>query len=69
MKGRNLLGLHPCDDFFAEEEMWLTVYRKGGGESKHPPRLESKCALGFAKCKGEESLRRAVRILVLNPTG
>lgn len=48
VKGRNSLGLHHCHDIFTEEEMLLHVYGKGGGEGKHPPQLESKCALGFA---------------------
>lgn len=48
MKGRNLLGLLHCDDFFAEEEMLLGMYKKSGGECRHPPQLERRCALGFA---------------------
>lgn len=48
VKGRNSLGLHHCDGVFTEEEMVLHVYKKGGGEGKHPPQLALKCALGFA---------------------
>ena len=48
MKGRNLLGLHHCDDFFAGEEMLLSVRKKGSGECSLPPQPERKFALGFA---------------------
>lgn len=55
VKGRNSSGLYHWDDFFSEEEMLLGVYKKGGGECKHPPQPERKCVIGFANSAREKA--------------